>query len=263
MTALKSIKASNPNVKLSFTLPVMPSGLVTEGKNIVTQAKSAGLNYSVNIMAMDYSSQLSGDMGQYAIQAATSTFNYLKTLYPQYTNAQLWQMIQVTPMIGVNDVTTEIFRLPNSDTVTNFAITNGLGGLSMWSLDRDKPCGGSTPNDSCSSGNVQTQNYEFTKHFQTCSTPPVLTCLPPANISYSVNSNKTSVTFNWSEPASSLPIVNYQINDWMNRPMWKGTNRTYTDATLPGTSGVFKYSFYSNCSASQSTAVPITVNALN
>ena len=74
-----------------------------------------GVNISgVNVMAMDYGDNAApspgGKMGDYAIEAATSTFNQLKGLYgSSKTDAQVWSMIGVTPMIGLNDVTTEVF----------------------------------------------------------------------------------------------------------------------------------------------------------
>lgn len=168
MTSLKTIQLNYPNIKLSLTLPVMPEGLTSSGKSIVSQAKSAGLNFVVNIMAMDYGFSYRGDMGKYAVQAATNTFNYLKTQFPQKTDAEVWKMVGVTPMIGVNDTYGEKFTLSNADTLRTFAQQNGIYNISIWSLDRDKPCGGSRPSPTCSGGNVQSKVWEFSSHFLAC-----------------------------------------------------------------------------------------------
>ena len=45
----------------------------------------------------------------------------------------------MTPMIGVNDVSTEVFGLADAQQVEDFARSKGLGMLSMWSLARDTP----------------------------------------------------------------------------------------------------------------------------
>lgn len=259
MTALKTIVINNPNLKISFTLPVMPSGLTAPAKNVVSLAKNAGLNYVVNIMTMDYGPSYSGDMGQYAIQAATKTLSYLKTLYPQETDNNLWQMIALTPMIGVNDIPTEIFTLKNTDVLNNFAQTNHLAWLSMWSLGRDKPCSSKVASSSCSGANAQAKQYEFSQHFLQCSVVPPVSCLPPTNISAKVSTDKKSVTINWQAPNNSQAIINYQVNDYKNSPIWSGSEAYYTDATLPGKSGSYAYNLYSICASGRSSGVKYIV----
>ena len=54
MNAAKTVLANNPSVTVSFTLPVLPEGLTQDGKNMLTQAKNGGIDFLVNIMAMDY-----------------------------------------------------------------------------------------------------------------------------------------------------------------------------------------------------------------
>lgn len=164
--ALQVIQSQYPKLKFSFTLPVMPEGLTAEGKGIITAAKDAGLVFHVNIMAMDYGPTYSGDMGDYAMQAATSVHKFLASIYPNTQAQKLWQMIEVTPMIGVNDVNTEQFSLADADQLKQFAAKKQLGGLSFWSLNRDKPCADILANNHCSGNHLQTQDYEFIAHFQ-------------------------------------------------------------------------------------------------
>lgn len=125
------------NVRVSYTLPVMPTGLTADGLSVLQTAKTGGVNTSlVNIMAMDYGP--SGiDMGDAAISAATATHSQLMTLYPTLSSQQAWQMLGVTPMIGLNDIQGETFTLSDAQDVTNFAIQNNVGQLAMWSLSRD------------------------------------------------------------------------------------------------------------------------------
>jgi chitinase len=78
-------------------------------------------------------------MGTYTIAAAESTYSQLSALYSQYGLTYSWSQLGVTPMIGVNDVTSEIFTLADAQALENFARTKGLGMLSMWSLLRDNP----------------------------------------------------------------------------------------------------------------------------
>jgi len=165
MTALQSVQKTHPDLTLSFTLPVLPEGLTGEGQSVVKQAQQAGLKFSVNIMAMDYGPAYNGDMGQYAIQASQSLFNFIKTLYPSKSDADLWAMVKVTPMIGVNDVATEQFTLANADAVREFANKNQIAGYSMWSVARDNPCPDKWASPICSGNNLQATPYEFSHHF--------------------------------------------------------------------------------------------------
>lgn len=166
LAAVKMIKQQYPQTRISFTLPTMPEGLTAEGKSIVMAAHDAGFNFNVNIMAMDYGPAYTSDMGAYAIQAATSLQQFLKEIYPGKKAAALWQLIEVTPMIGVNDVNSEQFTLNNADQLKQFALSNQLGGLSMWSFTRDKPCADKWASPVCSGNNIQSRDYEFIAHFQ-------------------------------------------------------------------------------------------------
>ena len=43
-------------------------------------------------------------------------------------------------MLGVNDVTANVFTLEDVQIVARFVRESGLGGVHFWSLDRDAPC---------------------------------------------------------------------------------------------------------------------------
>src|SRR5690349_3752513 len=132
--ALVGLKNANPGLVISYTLPVLPTGLVASGVNILNSVKSSGLNLNVvNIMAMDYGSanDNGGQMGLSAQQAASNTHN-------QVVAAGLTATIGVTPMIGINDVNSEIFQLADAQSLLNFANANSyITRLSMWSVARD------------------------------------------------------------------------------------------------------------------------------
>ena len=56
-------------------------------------------------------------MGYYAIESAENLHNQLSQIYPEKTSDEIWQMIGITPMIGLNDVITERFTLLNAQQV--------------------------------------------------------------------------------------------------------------------------------------------------
>jgi hypothetical protein len=61
-------------------------------------------------------------------------------MYPSRTDAALWRMVGITPMIGRNDEVTEVFTLADMTTLVNWAKSKPIGMLGMWSVSRDQPC---------------------------------------------------------------------------------------------------------------------------
>jgi chitinase len=131
--AIAELEKSNPDLKVSFTLPVMPDGLTYNGIDLLKQAKADGVKIDVvNIMAMDYGSGAdSGDMGKDAINAAVSTIQQLKSI-------GLDAKVGITPMIGINDVQSEVFTLQDAQELMAYAKDNpDIGSIGMWSIGRD------------------------------------------------------------------------------------------------------------------------------
>ncbi|MFG2196188.1 chitinase [Streptomyces sp. NPDC048639] len=140
--AVARLQKEHPDLQVSYTLPVMPAGLNPKALDLLTDARKNGVKISaVNIMAMDYGTSFSDDMGRYAIQAATATQKQLKSALG-LSDADAWKTLAVTPMIGLNDVTTETFTLDDAKELVRFAESKDLAWLSMWSSTRDKPCPG-------------------------------------------------------------------------------------------------------------------------
>jgi hypothetical protein len=132
--AVKGLKAANPGLVVSYTLPVLPTGLADAGLGILAAVRSSGLDLDVvNVMAMDYGAGFDngGRMGVSAIQAATAA-------EAQVRQAGLSSSIGVIPMIGVNDVATETFTLADAQQLVEWArATPWVSRLSMWSVTRD------------------------------------------------------------------------------------------------------------------------------
>jgi len=152
---------------VSFTLPVLPSGLNRHSVAVLENAKKNGARISaVNIMAMDYGTYYDGDMGKYAISAATATQKQVKTALGIRDDARAWKAVGVTPMIGVNDVKGEVFTPDDAAELKRFAEKKGLGRLSMWSLTRDKACpGGANLKAAATCSSIGKPANEFTKAF--------------------------------------------------------------------------------------------------
>ncbi|MFD8811836.1 cellulose binding domain-containing protein [Streptomyces sp. NPDC059627] len=166
--AIAKLQASHPGLDVSFTLPVMPEGLTQDGVNLVSDAKANGVRISaVNIMAMDYGASYNGDMGTYAIQAATATQAQIKSVLG-LSDSAAWKAVAVTPMIGVNDVSSEIFKVDDATQLVDFAKSKGLGWLAMWSATRDQQCaGGAKPTADATCSSITQDKSAFSKAFAT------------------------------------------------------------------------------------------------
>ncbi|MFE6975609.1 cellulose binding domain-containing protein [Streptomyces sp. NPDC057682] len=162
--AIAQLQKSHPGLDVSFTLPVMPEGLTQPGVDLIADAKKNGVDVgAVNVMAMDYGASYSGDMGTYAIQAATATQAQIKGVLG-LSDADAWKAVAVTPMIGVNDVSTEVFKVEDATQLAAFAKEKGLAWLAMWSGTRDKECaGGPKPTADASCSSIAQEPLAFTK----------------------------------------------------------------------------------------------------
>ncbi|MBP0454346.1 cellulose binding domain-containing protein [Kitasatospora sp. RG8] len=153
---------------VSFTLPALPSGLTQEGVNLVADAKNNGVAIgAVNIMAMDFGDGVApnpqGQMGKYAIAAATATQAQVKSVLG-VDDAAAWRKVAVTPMIGVNDVASEIFTVADAKQLADFATSKHLAWLAMWSGTRDKACeGGAKAYADASCSSIVQQPLDFTR----------------------------------------------------------------------------------------------------
>src|SRR5260370_18904626 len=76
MQALAGLKRANGNLTISLTLPVLSSGLITAGTDLLAAAHQAGFNPDVvNVMAMDIgaANDNRGHIGLTATQTACQT----------------------------------------------------------------------------------------------------------------------------------------------------------------------------------------------
>ena len=147
VAAAAGAQSQYPNLQFSFTLATLAAsdgsygGVNSLGNEVVEAVLGSSLkNYVINLMTMDYGSASSSvcvvvsgscEMAQSAIQA-------VKNL--EHTYGIPASKIAVTPMIGLNDNSSETFTPADVDTLTTYAAGNGLAGLHFWSLDRDTPC---------------------------------------------------------------------------------------------------------------------------
>jgi len=147
VNAAAGAQSQYPNLQFSFTIATLAAsdgsygGVNSLGNEVVEAVLGSSMkNYVINLMTMDFGSASSSvcvvvsgscEMGQSSIQAVRNL---------EHTYGIAASKIAVTPMIGLNDNSSETFTAADVDTLTSYAKSNGLAGLHFWSLDRDTPC---------------------------------------------------------------------------------------------------------------------------
>ncbi|MEU6406709.1 chitinase [Streptomyces sp. NPDC046985] len=158
--------AKGRTVRFSYTLPTTTHGLGDTGLALLRNAVSNGARVDVvNIMTFDYYDNQAHDMAKDTQTAAQGLHDTLAQLYPGKTAAQVWHMIGVTEMIGVDDFgPAETFSLADASAVYDWAVSRGIGTLSFWALQRDNGgCPGGAAADHCSG--LQQNTWDFTHVF--------------------------------------------------------------------------------------------------
>ena len=144
----KEFRAEDRELAVWLTLPVAPQGLTEHGTNAVAKVLDSGLDIAgVNVMTMDYGGSKDGadSMFEASKKALIETHRQLTVLYQlaeiNLDSTSIWRKIGATPMIGQNDVLAEVFSLNDAIALNAFAREQGVGRMSMWSANRDIPCG--------------------------------------------------------------------------------------------------------------------------
>ena len=138
---------AHPHLRFSFTIATHAASdgsarsLNETGEQVLAALRKHGVqDYVLNLMVMDYGPASRKvcvvrrgrcDMGASAIQAAQNVHQKYKVPYAQ---------IELTPMIGVNDVVENVYTLDDARATAAAVRKMGMAGIHYWSLDRDRPC---------------------------------------------------------------------------------------------------------------------------
>jgi len=206
----KAAQSAGKQLTVSFTIPVTATGLLSDGLALLQGAVSAGVNFTVaNIMTMDLGGSTDGATGKLAINAALGLYKQLNALFPAKSSNQLWSMVGMTPMIGLNGSGGEVFTEADAQTVLTFAQQHSLGELAMWSAGRDAECPGDASTISTTCSGTTQNTFDFTKIFTafntTNSVPPTSTPTPPSGNLVSNPGFETGTTTGWfCDPNDSI-----------------------------------------------------------
>ena len=159
--AIVELKKKYPNLQITYCLPVLPTGLALAGEKLVQNARKNGaVIESFHGMSMDFGDSAAPDpegrMSAYVISSAENLRKQVMTA--GYANPK----IGLIPMIGVNDVTSEVFRILDATWVRDFfKTTPWMTYVGWWSVNRDQPGPGKGANPFDSG--IKQAPYDFAK----------------------------------------------------------------------------------------------------
>jgi hypothetical protein len=197
--------ANGRTVQFTYTLPTTTGGLADSGLNVLRNAVSNNARVdTVNIMTFDYYDNASHNMANDTKSAATGLHNQLAGLYPGKTSAQLWAMVGVTEMVGIDDFgAAETFQTADAAPVLSWAQSTGINELSFWALQRDNGgCPGTAGSDSCSG--ISQSKWFFSTTFEPFTSG---TTTPKNDFSVSVSPSSGSVAQGASTTATVSTAV--------------------------------------------------------
>ena len=208
---LARLQAKYPDMYLSFTLPGWLNGLNTDAVNLLKTTVSAGVKIDViNIMSMDYGATnlrtmvVPPTMTQAVMNGVKASATQIESVYPAKSQAQIYAMMGITPMIGINDDGT-VFTLADAQAIADFAKSNGIGFLSYWSFQRDVAQASSGIGPLNLYSGVAQSNYQFFNIFKSAGVyvppapapapAPAPTCVYPAWVQGKAYSAGSIVTY--------------------------------------------------------------------
>jgi Carbohydrate binding domain/Glycosyl hydrolases family 18 len=208
--------AQGRTIQFVYTLPTTTSGLDSQGLAVLQNAVSNNAVISiVNIMTFDYYDGATHNMATDTENAANGLHGQLQTLYPSKSSTQIWNMIGVTEMPGIDDFgAPETFTTANATTVEAWAISKGIAEISFWALQRDNGgCPGTGGSDSCSGVSQTTWQFShtfepFTSGGTTSSPSPSHSATPTPTPSHSATPTPTPTPSVTPTPPPGGIVVN-------------------------------------------------------
>lgn len=142
VAAISQVLASQPGLKISYTLPVdgAPGSLVgfnDGGVRLLHLLADAGIQPSlINGMLMEFGQTSPPDAYECCVIALNGMFTQIAAAWPNWDEQKVWRRIGACPMFG-RHINRKIFTLDHMRRLVEFARTHNLGCISGWDASRD------------------------------------------------------------------------------------------------------------------------------
>jgi chitinase len=149
---------------ITLTVPVggTSDGLNDSAIALLKSAKENSVEVTVNAMTMNFNAA-GGGWGRAMTLAAEQVRDDVAAVWPDASGAEIYRMLGVTPMIGVNN-TGGTMRTADATYLLDWARDKKVGFVRFWSVNRDNGgCGNGTVAAGCSG--ISQSKYQFTNQF--------------------------------------------------------------------------------------------------
>jgi len=250
--------ANGRTLQFSYTMPTESTGLDSTGVAVLKNAVAEGARVDVaNIMTFDYYYGTKQEMATDTESAGAGLVKQLAGIYPSKTTAQLWDMVGITEMVGIDDYgADETFTTADAATVLAWAKAQGVNTLSFWALQRDNGgCVGTGGSDSCSG--IAQSTWQFSNAFEPFSGG---TTTVGNDFSLSASPSSGSVTAGGSATATvGTAVASGSAESVALTASGAPSGATVAFSPSPVTSGSSSTMTVSTTSATASGSYPITV----
>jgi chitinase len=134
-TVLATLQKKNPDLIISFTLPVDPDGISEASQDLLRDAVKKGVKiHSANLMVMYFGKQFIGkgkSEGELGVESANAAYAQLQKIDPSI-------QVGLCPCLGRNSSLAEIFGIEDAKTLKAFADkTPWVCSMHYWSINDD------------------------------------------------------------------------------------------------------------------------------
>lgn len=158
LKALKIVQQDNPGLKTVVTFPTLADGPNKWGDRLIR--RGAELNAGVDVWTIMPFNFGGTNMVQDTVNAAEGLKNTVRDAFG-HTDAEAYAHIGISSMNGHTDVG-ETVTVSDFREIADYAANKGLGRLSFWAVNRDRPCPNGGPASSSCSG-VDQQPWAYTE----------------------------------------------------------------------------------------------------
>jgi hypothetical protein len=159
--------ANGRSIQFSYTMPSTTTGLTSAEEGILQNAVADGATVGVvNLMTFDYYIGTKQNMLADTESAASDAVGQLQAIYPSKSTSQLWALLGVTEMPGIDDYgPDETFTKADAPALLTWAENQGISTLTFWALQRDNGgCPGTKGAGTCSG--IKQPTWYFSHHFE-------------------------------------------------------------------------------------------------
>jgi hypothetical protein len=159
--ALAALQRRDPDLEISVTFQVYLSGLGADGKSMIRQAAALRfLPYAWTIMPFDFQPVVTNMTA--ATERVTGDLERVVAKAYHESPAAAYAHMGISSMNGDTDITGETVSDVQFGQILAFAEQKHLARVSLWAVNRDRPCTGTFTEDNGNCSGTSQSPYAFT-----------------------------------------------------------------------------------------------------